>query len=126
MSGDWSRQIGCNETKGSDFFQKNKFATSRLYFSFNSRHLSLGVLEAVRDEVDGLVFGDGVGLACGDWRVERPVLGLVAQAVLQLPEGGQEASTVSLQLSALTANAKLHREPVALRKGNIKTIFSQK
>ena len=81
---------------------------------FHSRHFDLGILKAVRDKVDWLVGGDGVGLSGGDRGIERLVLGLVAEAVLQLAEGGEEAGAVGLQFTALPANAELHREPVAL------------
>ena len=43
-------------------------------------------------------------------------LRLVAEAVLQLPEGGQQPGAVSLELALLAAQAELHREPVALEK----------
>ena len=51
------------------------------------------------------------------------MLGLVAQAVLQLAEGGEEAGAVGLQFAALTANTKLNGEPVALK---AKEIFFSK
>lgn len=64
--------------------------SNQFMFVFSSHHLCLRVLEALGDEVDGLVLGDGVLLGRGHGRVERLHLGLVAQAVLELAEGAEK------------------------------------
>jgi hypothetical protein len=47
------------------------------------------------------------------------------KAPLQLPEGGEKSGSVGLQLPALPAEPKLHREPVALnRKHRCENTFS--
>ena len=84
-------------------------------YNLYSHELELRVLEALGDVVDGLELRDGVLGDAGDRGVERPVLGLVAEAVLQLAEGGEEAGAVGLKLAVLAAEAELHGEPVALK-----------
>ncbi len=51
-----------------------------------------------------------------DSNVLRTHLRVFAEAVLQLPVGGEEPGPVGLQLIPLAAEAELHGEPVALRK----------
>ena len=88
--------------------------TNRLFTTILLHHLILGVFEAVRHIVDGLVLGDGVLLDAGLLRKELSDLGFVGEAVLELPERGEQAGAVRLQVAVLAAQAKLHREPVAL------------
>ena len=78
-----------------------------------SHHLLLGVLEALRDVVEGLVLGDGVLGHPGLLRLEVPELGLPRQTPLQLPEGGQEPGPVCLELPVLPRDPELDSEPVA-------------
>ena len=74
----------------------------------------LRVLETFRNVVDWLELRDGVLGHPGYRRVERPNLGFVAEAVLQLAVGGQKAGSVSLKLAVLATKAKLDGEPIAL------------
>lgn len=77
--------------------------------------LVLGVLEALRDEVDGLVFLVLVGLHGGYGRFEGPQFRLVAEGVQQLSVGAEQAGAVGLHGAVLLAKAELHCEPVHLK-----------
>ena len=87
----------------------------------NLPHLSLCVFKAVGDEVNWLVFGNWILLVPGHSRLELPHLRLVRQAVLQLSEGRQQASTVGLDLSLLAAQSKLDGKPETLQEREIVT-----
>ena len=78
-----------------------------------SHHLLLGVLEALRDVIEGLVLCDGVLRHPSLLRLEVPELRLPGQTPLQLPEGGQEPGPVGLKLPVLPRDAELDGEPVA-------------
>ena len=52
-------------------------------------------------------------------RFEFPDFRLSGQAVLQLPEGGEQPGAVGLQLTLLAAEPELDGEPVALQKWNL-------
>ena len=77
--------------------------------------LVLGVLEALRDEVDGLVFLVLVGLDGGQGRLEGPQLRLVAEGVQKLPVGAEQPGAVGFHGAVLFAKTELHCEPVDLQ-----------
>lgn len=85
-------------------------------------HLVLSIFKRVGHEVHGLVLSDRVLLDPGLLRLEVPKLWFVGQTVLKLPEGRQETSPESLQLSVLPAQTKLDGEPEALEEINIKCV----
>lgn len=81
---------------------------------FNLHHLLLGVQEAFRDVVQGLVLGDRVLRLAGLAGFKGQELRSVTHGVLQLPEGGEQSGAVRLDLAVLAAHSELHREPVTL------------
>lgn len=85
--------------------------------------LFLGILEALGDVVDWLVFLVLVGLDGGAGRVKSAVLGLVADGVQQFSVGRQQTGTVGLDFVVFLAQTELYGEPVDLRnRENIKPI----
>ena len=80
-----------------------------------SHHFLLGVLEALRDVVEGLVLSDGILLDSGLLRLEAPELRFARETPLQLSEGREQSCTVRLQFSLLPRDPELDGEPVAGR-----------
>lgn len=77
--------------------------------------LLLGILEALGDVVDWLIFLVLVGLDGGAGRLECAVLWLVTDGVQQFSVSRQQTGTVSLDFVVFLAQTELYGEPVDLK-----------